>query len=82
MSWMSKKQPIVTLSSKEAEFVATARCACQVIWMKRVLRFLINSHSSTRIICGNSSTIKLSKLQLCMEEENILECAFISYRIL
>jgi len=59
---MSKKQPIVTLSSTKAEFVATAARACQAMWMKRVLRSLMHTQdNSTIIMCDNSSTIKLSK---------------------
>ena len=35
-----KKQPVVTLSTTEAEFVAVVSCACQRVWMRRVLRYL------------------------------------------
>ena len=33
VSRASKKQPIVTLSSAEAEYVAATSVACQAIWM-------------------------------------------------
>ena len=38
ISWFSKNQPIVTLSSIEAEFVLATACACQAIWLRRVLK--------------------------------------------
>jgi len=37
VSWSSRKQPLVTLSTTEAKFVVAANCACQTIWMRRIL---------------------------------------------
>lgn len=36
----SKKQQIATLSTTEAEFIAAASCACQAIWLRRLLKEL------------------------------------------
>ncbi|XP_040361647.1 secreted RxLR effector protein 161-like [Rosa chinensis] len=62
MAWSSKKQPVVSLSTTEAEFISAASCACQAVWMQRVLKSLgwIQS-KSTVIYCDNCSAIKLSK---------------------
>ncbi|XP_074326671.1 secreted RxLR effector protein 161-like [Apium graveolens] len=39
-SWSSKKQPIVTLSTCEAEYVAACSSVFQAIWLRRVLEEL------------------------------------------
>lgn len=57
-----KKQPVVTLSTTEAEFIAAANCACQTVWLRRILKQLDMTQNKTSVIyCDNSSTIKLSK---------------------
>ena len=37
ISWSSKKQPVVSLSTTKAEYIIVASCACQCIWIQRVL---------------------------------------------
>ncbi|KAH9779134.1 hypothetical protein KPL71_007611 [Citrus sinensis] len=62
VAWSSKKQPIVTLSTIEAEFVAGVACASQAIWIKRIFEKLsLEESKCTTIYCDNSSTIRLSK---------------------
>ncbi|KAL0405993.1 UNVERIFIED_CONTAM: Retrovirus-related Pol polyprotein from transposon TNT 1-94 [Sesamum latifolium] len=62
VSWSSKKQPIVSLSTTEAEFIALASCSCQAIWLKRLLMALDQTdEESITIHCDSSSAIKLSK---------------------
>ena len=62
VSWASKKQPIVTLSLAEVEYVVATSVACQAIWMRRVLKYLSQKHQElTTIFCNNNSTIALSK---------------------
>ena len=42
--------------------MAAASCACQGVWMRRVLEKLCHSQGKcTTVLCDNSSTIKLSK---------------------
>eukprot|EP00253_Pinus_taeda_P020932 PITA_20932 len=62
ISWASKKQPIVALSTTEAEYVAATTATCQAVWMRMMLRSLGQEKAKgTVIFCDNSSAIALSK---------------------
>jgi len=37
VSWFSKKQSLIALSTAEAEYVAAASCCTQLLWMKQTL---------------------------------------------
>jgi len=59
---MSKKQPIVTLSTCEAEYVAATSCVCHVIWLRNLLKELnLPQEEPTKIFVDNRSTIALAK---------------------
>ena len=50
------------MSTTEAKFVAATACACQAIWLKKILEELqFKEDGPTLIYYDNSSTIKLSK---------------------
>lgn len=62
VSWSSKKQAVVSLSTTEAEFISAALCASQAVWLRRILdQICENQNSFTPILCDISSTIKVSR---------------------
>ncbi|TYK18362.1 Retrovirus-related Pol polyprotein from transposon TNT 1-94 [Cucumis melo var. makuwa] len=61
-TWSSKKQPIVTLSTCEAEYVAAASCVCHAVWLRNLLKTVgILQEDPTVIHIDNKSTIALAK---------------------
>ncbi|KAM7488108.1 hypothetical protein LguiB_025592 [Lonicera macranthoides] len=62
VSWSSKNQPVVTLSTTETEFIAAASCACQALWLRRMLKNLRHAQGKATVVyCDSNSAIKLSK---------------------
>jgi hypothetical protein len=54
VSWSSKKQPIVALSSTEAEYRGAAIAACEIVWLQKLLSDLGQSVDAPVVIyCDN-----------------------------
>jgi transposase InsO family protein len=61
VSWHSKKQASVALSTAEAEYVAAGSCCAQIIWMKQQLSDFGINLKTVPIKCDNTSAINLTK---------------------
>src|SRR5277367_3912864 len=64
ISWSSKKQPIITLSSTESEYVALTHAAKDIIWIQKLLLEFSPVISSSQeipfLFCDNQGAIRLS----------------------
>ncbi|MCO5549284.1 hypothetical protein L7F22_002752 [Adiantum nelumboides] len=62
ISWSSKRQPTVAVSSTEAEYRAACYAACEAIWLRRLLGDLgFPQTASTLLSCDNQSCIAIAK---------------------
>ncbi|PWA54556.1 ribonuclease H-like domain, Reverse transcriptase, RNA-dependent DNA polymerase [Artemisia annua] len=62
ISWSTKKQATVALSSCESEFIAATAAATQALWLKRLLSRLTHSNEEkVTIMVDNKSAIELMK---------------------
>ena len=62
ISWMSKHQPIVTLSTTEAEYVAACKAGKEIVWMRKLLQEIgFESHGPSTLHMDNQSAIQVVK---------------------
>jgi len=58
LSWSSKQQAVITLSSCEAEYLATTHCACNVLWFHNLFAKLgFPQAQPTSLFCDNQGTV-------------------------
>jgi hypothetical protein len=60
VSWSSKKQNSVELSTAEAEYVAAGACCAQLLWMRQTLSDFGCEYKKIPLLCDNESAIKLA----------------------
>lgn len=61
VSWLSRKQPTVSLSSTESEYIALSTAACEAIWISALLNELNINSKSTVIYEDNQACIKIAE---------------------
>ena len=53
ISWISKLQKVVELSTMEAEYVATTEASKEMIWLKRFMEELSKKQENSRLYSDN-----------------------------
>ena len=62
ISWSSKKQELVTLSTAEAEYVAATHAAKECIWLRRLTGEILPPVTEpTTLHCDNQAALKLAQ---------------------
>jgi len=61
VSWASKKQELITLSTAEAEYVAATHAAKECIWLRRLMEPLFGpAPTPTTLYCDNQAALHLA----------------------
>jgi hypothetical protein len=60
VSWTSKKQNCVALSTTEAEYITTSACYTQILYMKQTLLDYGVVLEKVPLLCDNESAVKIA----------------------
>jgi hypothetical protein len=60
VSWSSKKQNSVALSTAEAEYISVSSCCTKILWMKATLNDFGIKFKQVSLLYDNESAIKLT----------------------
>ncbi len=79
ISWSSKQQPIITLSTTEAEYMASTQVTKEAIWMTKFMKELgyMKEKKAMVIQCDNQGAISLTKNPRNMFKQSTLMCNII-----
>jgi hypothetical protein len=62
ISWQSRKQSSIALSTVEAEYIAACFASCEAIWLQKLLTGLFELEMrATLILCDNQRCIKMTE---------------------
>jgi len=84
LSWKTKKQSTISLSSVESEYRSMVKTVCEVVWLRGLLQDLgIQVRGPTLLFCDNDSAIKLAANPILHERTKHIEvdCHFTREKI-
>ncbi|KAL0561697.1 hypothetical protein IC582_002137 [Cucumis melo] len=61
VSWVSKLQSVVAMSTTEAEYVAATQASKEAVWLKILLEELGHEHKKISLFCDNQSALYLAR---------------------
>lgn len=77
ISWCSKKQPVVALSSCEAEYIAASYAACQALWLDSLIKEVqVEVMRPIQLHVDNKSAINLAKNPISHGRSKHIETKF------
>jgi hypothetical protein len=60
VSWASKKQNSVALTTAKAEYIAAGHCCAQLLWMRQTLRDYGYKLTKVPLLCDNENAIRMA----------------------
>jgi len=77
ISWCSKKQSVVALSTCEAEYIVAVMTTCQALWLEALMEELnMRDCSPMRLLIDNKPTIDLAKHPVAHDRSKHIETKF------
>ena len=81
ISWFSRKQFSVALSTAEVEYIEACSASCESIWLWELLSGLFNLElDTTMILCDNQSCIKMTENPVFHDRSKHIEIRYFYIR--
>jgi len=81
ISWFSRKQSSVALSTVESEYIAAFSASCEAIWLRKLMSGLFNLDLDTTVIlCDNQSCIKMTENLVFHDKSKHIEIQYFYIR--
>jgi hypothetical protein len=77
VSWCSRKQSFVALSTTEVEYIALSGAVHEAVWLRKLLTNLFDHEMDSTIIhCDNQSCVKLSENHVFHDKSKHIEIKY------